>query len=444
METELAPDCAADRFSSRLRPTDCMVVAISGGSDSTALLHLMHNRRRDLPRLVAVTVDHGLRAGSAQEALRVAALCDRLGIEHRTMRWAGRKPKKGIQEAARLARYDLLRRCARSIGAGAVITGHTSDDQIETAIMRGERGTGRGLAGMAEAMLHQGDCWILRPLLAVRRSALRSMLSASGIGWTEDPSNADERFERTRLRQSGTSAPDSEILSMVGQAAEARRHDAGLLARFVEAHVHLHGGIVAEMPQVPPEFSEHQQQAIGLFASLMGGRAHRPGAQQQARIARFTADVGPPRTNVAGSMLDRRADRIFVYRERRGQSRQMLQPGKCLIWDGRYRFCNDGHGERFVIAPTRGAERATRLRTDAGDQARQVPRGVVSRAFGGEPTILAETGHNLQVRETLPDGISWQRHLALFDLFLPEFDLTLANKCAGLFDRTDYPAMPLS
>jgi len=449
METDLTPDAAIDRFLSRLEPVDALAVALSGGSDSTALLHLLHRRAAvgDAPRLIAITVDHGLRAGSDEEAKTVAAACAALGIEHRIAKWTGRKPATGLQEAARLARYDLLRGSALAAGADVVVTGHTQDDQIETAIMRGERGDGRGLSGMAEAVLYRGDCWILRPLLSVRRAALRDLLGVSGISWIEDPSNLDERFERARMRLAGGPASaDVEMLSMIDSAAAARRGDAAVLARFVDAHALVHAGMIAELPQVPAEISEHLQPAIGLFTALMGGRAHRPGAKSQTQIDRFSADIGPPRITLGGSMLDRRADRIFIYREKRGQRRVSAGPGQTILWDARYRFSNADPQRRFTIAPTAAGNRPTLLNLPTGSNPpTDIPPGVVSRARAAEPTIIAETpdGAVAVPAEELPQPLSVTRHLPLFDLFLPEFDRILADKCAGLFGRPTYRSLPL-
>ncbi|MGH9726159.1 MAG: tRNA lysidine(34) synthetase TilS, partial [Candidatus Acidiferrales bacterium] len=129
-----------------------LVLAVSGGPDSTALMVMAARWRQSLkskPTLIAVTVDHGLRKESKREATSVARLARRLGLAHRTVRWRGIKPKTGLQEAARAARYKLLADAARAAGAAHVLTAHTRDDQAETVLIRMSRGSGlRGLGAM--------------------------------------------------------------------------------------------------------------------------------------------------------------------------------------------------------------------------------------------------------------------------------------------------------
>src|SRR5580658_7245655 len=115
-----------------------IVLAVSGGPDSIALMWLAARWRRSLargPRLIAVTVDHGLRAEAAGEARNVKRLARALDLPHRTMRWTGAKPKTGLPAAARVARYGLLARAARESGATHILTAHTRDDQAETLLM---------------------------------------------------------------------------------------------------------------------------------------------------------------------------------------------------------------------------------------------------------------------------------------------------------------------
>jgi tRNA(Ile)-lysidine synthase len=187
-----------------------LVLAVSGGPDSTALLWLAARWRDGLkkpPKLTAVTVDHGLRKESAAEARSVGKLARKLKVAHRTLRWTGRKPKTGIQEAARNARYRLLGAAARRASAECVLTAHTLDDQAETVLFRLVSGSGiTGLRGMAEAMpfpatsTMSGRLFVCRPLLAVPKSRLLATLAAAGVPFADDPSNRDPRFTRPRLR----------------------------------------------------------------------------------------------------------------------------------------------------------------------------------------------------------------------------------------------------
>jgi tRNA(Ile)-lysidine synthase len=180
-----------------------LLLAVSGGPDSVALMWLAARWRRALsrgPRLVAVTVDHGLRAEAAREARAVKALARALDVEHRTMRWNGSKPSTGVPAAARAERYRLLTQAAHNAGASHILTAHTRDDQAETLLMRLLRGSGiAGLSAMARESDRDGVT-LARPLLAVPKSRLVATLDKAGVGYADDPTNRDTAFTRPRLR----------------------------------------------------------------------------------------------------------------------------------------------------------------------------------------------------------------------------------------------------
>ncbi len=193
-----------------------LILAVSGGPDSTALLVLaarwakgLKPRLKRAPKLVAITIDHGLRKEAADEAAAVKRLARRLGVAHQVLRWRGNKPKSGLQEAAREARYRLLAQAAARAGYGHILTAHTLDDQAETVLFRLARGSGVvGLGGMAQASLlpahfsMSGEASILlvRPFLRLPKSRLIATLQAARVAYSEDPSNRDPRFTRARLR----------------------------------------------------------------------------------------------------------------------------------------------------------------------------------------------------------------------------------------------------
>ena len=175
-------------------------VAVSGGSDSLALLHLIHDWG-GAEALKAATVDHGLRPEAAEEAAQVATGCTALDIPHETIRWQGWDGKGNLQDHARRNRYELLARWAKRHGLDTVCLGHTLDDQVETFLMRLKRSAGvDGLAGM-EQVLFRYDMRFDRPLLGQRRATLRGYLEEKGVAWIDDPSNDDRQYDRVKARQ---------------------------------------------------------------------------------------------------------------------------------------------------------------------------------------------------------------------------------------------------
>jgi tRNA(Ile)-lysidine synthase len=193
----------AKRLFTDWKTAPALVLAVSGGPDSIAMMWLAARWRRALtrgPDLVAVTVDHGLRPEAAREARDVRHLAKTLDLPHRTLRWSGAKPKTGLPAAARDARYRLLAKAARAAGATHVLTAHTQDDQAETLLMRMSRGSGiAGLAAMARQSQRDGVV-LARPLLHVPKARLMATLKRAKIGFADDPTNRDTAYTRPRLR----------------------------------------------------------------------------------------------------------------------------------------------------------------------------------------------------------------------------------------------------
>ena len=217
-----------------------VVLAVSGGPDSTALLFLAarwRKARRRGPKLLAVTVDHGLRKGTAAEARQVTRLARKLGVPHRILRWAGAKPKSGLQEKARLARYRLLAEAAAKAGASHILTAHTLEDQAETVLMRLLRGSGpTGLSGMARET-RLGELTLTRPLLEIPKARLLATLRKAKIPFVEDPSNRDPRFARVRLRGLMPTLAEEglDVRRLAVLARRLRRAEAALEATVEEA-----------------------------------------------------------------------------------------------------------------------------------------------------------------------------------------------------------------
>lgn len=217
-------------FEALAQGVDMIALAVSGGPDSLALLVLAHAAFPG--RVEAATVDHGLRPGSAGEAETVAGLCARLGIPHQILAVSVEPSGEGLQSAARAARYAALSRWMEARGLGLLLTAHHADDQAETLLMRLNRASGvAGLAGVrAEGPVpgSGGKLRLCRPLLGWRRSELEAVAAAAGIEPALDPSNADERFDRVRLRRRMAEAGWLDAAALARSAALLAEAEAAL------------------------------------------------------------------------------------------------------------------------------------------------------------------------------------------------------------------------
>jgi tRNA(Ile)-lysidine synthase len=258
-----------------------LLVAVSGGPDSTALLVMAAEwaKGRGKTRIEAATVDHGLRPESADEAIAVAALCARLGVAHRVLQWKGAKPASRLQERAREARYRLLVDHAKAIGADAILTAHHADDQAETVLFRLLRGSGlAGLRGM-DRMTARDGVTIARPLIGVRKRDLIAFADARGAPFIDDPSNADPRFARTRLRsllaRLGEEGLDAEALDRLARRARETEEALAHLTAEVEAQIGSDGAVDARALFAAP---------IAIAHRILARRIAETGGRDASRI----------------------------------------------------------------------------------------------------------------------------------------------------------------
>jgi tRNA(Ile)-lysidine synthase len=335
-------DQEADLLFADLSAAPAVILAVSGGPDSTALLVLAarwRKRQRKGPELVAVTVDHGLRPEAAREAAAVKRLAKSLGVPHRTVRWKGGKPSTGIQEKARMARYDLLMKEAARSGASHLLTAHTLDDQAETVLFRLARGSGiAGLGAMAR-ITPLGGAWLVRPLLDLPKTRLLATLQMRKIAFADDPSNADPKYTRVRWRSlmPGLAGEGLHAERLAGFAARMRRANAAI-DTLVEAVVHrmtvekpgtlaLDAGLFAELPE---------EVALRLIGRAIGAIGHEGNVELGKLEALVSAlseavDAGVRfRRTLAGAMVTFAHDRIAVERSplRRNQARNQAKSAR--------------------------------------------------------------------------------------------------------------------
>ena len=255
-----------------------IAVATSGGPDSMALLDMM---RQIVPRakgrVVALTVDHGLRAESATEAETVAAWCKKNRIAHVTLAWQGAKPQTGVHETARTARYELLENFCRSHHILHLATAHHADDQAETILQRIAKASGpAGLSGIAEHSFTQ-YLHVWRPLLSMSKSELVDYCTRNKIPFASDPSNDNPKYARGRLRRASDvlAAEGLQPATLALLAKKQRAVTTALeiqAAKFLANHARLLPGKRAEIAAA--EFSAEsvviQRVALDYVLKLIG------------------------------------------------------------------------------------------------------------------------------------------------------------------------------
>lgn len=300
----------------------------------------------------AATVDHGLRIASRAEAEFVAREAAALGLPHSILPWEGKKPQSGLQAAARAARYSLLIDHAHKIGAAAIMTAHTEDDQAETVFMRRARASdGPGLAGMMEASLIATGVspaiTLLRPLLHVRRRTLRDYLVCVDSVFIEDPSNEDERFERVRARRE-IARLGAEFHAELCAIARREQEAAESADREDRARFEALGGRfdVYGACHVRRNLSVGDSRLIARVIAAIAG-CHAPAAEAAARLIATLDNAGV--ATLAGVVAEGR-DASFVFRREPAAvlgrvgagaiAPQILAPGQAMLWDGRFIVLN--------------------------------------------------------------------------------------------------------
>lgn len=317
-------------------------LAVSGGGDSVALLHLAVEAGC---RVAVATVDHGLRPEAAAEAAEVARVCAALGVPHDILHW--RYDGRGnLQDAARRGRIAALTDWARGRGIAVVALGHTQDDVAETFLMRIARDAGvDGLAAMA-ARREVAGITFLRPLLAIPRAALRRWLLDRGIGWAEDPSNENERYERVRMRRALVGLSEAGIGAdrLAGLAARMGELREALDAAAAEAAARIGridaGDVIFDVPGLTALPFETRRRLLVAALVWIASVEYGPRRAEQERFVAAALD-GRPAT-LAGCRSTHARGRMRITREYRAVAGHVAPLG--AIWDGRWQVFGPDRG----------------------------------------------------------------------------------------------------
>jgi tRNA(Ile)-lysidine synthase len=326
-----------------------LALAVSGGADSMALLHLIAQWRVEgeaKPGLTVLTVDHGLRAEARAEVAMVARIAESFCLAHAILTWTpGSGQSGGLQARAREARYDLMAAYCHAHNIPALVTAHHLDDQAETFLMRLKRGSGLdGLGAIPEESVWSGVA-VLRPMLDMPKARLAATLTESGLGWAEDPSNRDQRFERARMRA------NTEALAKLGLTPEALARSAQRLRRaraaldeaareFLSRHGDMSdaGYCLIEHEALISAPEEIALRALTRAVSAVSGK-EKP--LQLAKLESLLASlIEHPKGahTLGGCRLQPIGGRLGIFREMRGTGLPSLQlaPGERALWDNRF------------------------------------------------------------------------------------------------------------
>ncbi len=361
-------------------PAPRLAVAVSGGADSVALALLAHDwAARRGGRILALTVDHGLRADAAAEADATLAMLASRGIAGRKLTVASLPRGPALAARARDARYGLLLEACADADIAHLLLGHHRGDQVETAMMRVLSSSGAsGLAGMP-ALTETRFARLLRPLLDVAPGRLRTWLTDLGIDWFEDPSNRDPAALRSRLRAgradpAGTGEGTAAVAASVHAAGLHRAERDRAIARILAARATLRPEGYALLSPGPIE-----PEALAALLRAITGAAHAPPIDRVAALARAmrSATLGGVRIAPAGRL----GPGWLLVRERRAMARP-VRARRNAMWDGRFRLVGlppDSAGD----APTLGALGADSVRFRNRD-------GPPSLVLHGLPALRAD------------------------------------------------------
>ena len=332
-----------------------LAVGLSGGGDSLALLLIVrawaatHGRR-----VIALTVDHGLNPASRDWTAFCADIADRLGIAFQPLAWTGDKPATGLPAAAREARHGLLADAAREAGAKVLLLGHTADDLAESAAMRAGGSTVPDAREWSPSPVwpRGRDVFLLRPLLAVSRAALRDHLRQAGETWIDDPANGDQRFARARARaaQSSPQRGEGDHAEHGGEVSAARagtteipaptarlRDTPSTSLRLVSLPTSW-GGLI--LPRSTPPST------VAMATLCAAGTSRPPRGDSLANLTRRLRDGEPFVTTLAGARIEADGRGITVMRDggeiAGGRLPPLaLRPNETIIWDGRFEMATD-------------------------------------------------------------------------------------------------------
>jgi tRNA(Ile)-lysidine synthase len=319
-----------------------LAIAVSGGADSMALCLLAADWVNVTGgQVVALIVDHGLRTSSATEVQKVAGWLAIRGIPYKILTWEGKKPVTGVQAAARIARYDLMRDWCGKSNISVLMVAHHLEDQVETFLLRVSGGSGLdGLASM-KSISKIGKLFILRPLLGTSKKRLIQSLRLVGQRWIEDPSNQNPAFERTKMRQlvmalEECGLPPPKVADLVNHFSELQKILANVVTKFFECAVRVlpegYGVVHHEVLQKLPD--PILERTLIQLILIFGAKIYPPRRDSLTRVIENIKSSKISSFTLGGCRFIEKGSTLFICRDQRAITVKTVTAGFSLNWDG--------------------------------------------------------------------------------------------------------------
>lgn len=327
-------------------PQGSIGIAVSGGGDSVALLSLSSEwAKKNGRRIIAATVDHGLRPESSEECEKVKRISVDLDVKHTTLRWTD-NPIGNLQNSARNARYHLLKSWALENKLSVVLFGHTLDDNAETVVLRIIRGSGvDGLSGIAQNRKIFG-LNVHRPLLHLTRVELRRYLQSERISWIEDPSNFDMRFDRIRVRKllptlSSCGLTPERLVSMAGHMSRAREALQVTVLAFVQAKVEQ--TVWGDLKVLYDEFVNCSEEVqLRILAGVLRWNSGKPYNPRFVSLKKLHSLIVKrelvSKRPLMGTEITINGDYIIFNRELSSIKKSTIITQKSFVWDNKWQI----------------------------------------------------------------------------------------------------------
>ena len=336
-------------------------IAVSGGSDSIALFHIITEwESENKPEILVASVDHGLRSESKAEVEFVKKICEMKRVKHFALTPTINisEARGNLQDNARSARYQLLRNWAISNELQCILVGHTLDDQEENLLIRFLRGSGvDGLASMENMVVRNEILWI-RPLLKYRKEELRNYLRNNNYSWIDDRSNYDDKYQRvkvrkllTQLKSNGLIAPNfvktaDHMLRASKLSKEIAKNNSKILLSFNDV-----GQITFEVEKFSQLFEDTQFRILSGIISWFSGKFYKPRFSHLKNMHNKILHDKLTGATLGGTVFKKENGTITVTRELASIEENYLVKDEKFIWDNRWQITLEQETQELYVKP---------------------------------------------------------------------------------------------